>query len=313
MAARRLLADIGGTNARFALTSRTGRPTAEKKLRTADYPGPVEAVRAYLGDRQVDEAVFAMALPVEGDRVHLTNSPWAFSIEATRAALGLERLTVINDFSAQALAIPALTEKERRQIGGGEPVEGAPIGVIGPGTGLGVGGLLFIEGAWRPVASEGGHVSFAPYDESGAAVLAQLRERFGHVSNERLLSGPGLVNLATALAALEGQQLGIDDPAEVTRRARAGRCRFCREALGRFSGLLGAAAGDLALLLCARGGVYIGGGLVKRLDDLFDAEQFRERFVAKGRFVDYLGAVPTYLVTRRDPGLLGAASLRTAP
>src|ERR687891_1108429 len=142
---RRLLADIGGTNARFALSGRTGRPAAERKLRTADYPGPVEAVRAYLGDRQVEEAVFAMALPVEADWVQLTNSPWAFSIEETREALGLERLTVINDFSAQALAIPALTARERRQIGDGEPVEGAPIGVIGPGTGLGVAGLLRVD------------------------------------------------------------------------------------------------------------------------------------------------------------------------
>jgi glucokinase len=270
-------------------------------------------VRAYLGDRQVDEAVFAMALPVAADWIHLTNSPWAFSIEQTRRALGLERLVVINDFSAQALAIPALTAKERLQIGDGAPVEGAPIGVIGPGTGLGVAGLLRVDERWRPIASEGGHISFAPRDEVDAAVWAQLRQRFGHVSNERLLSGPGLVNLATALAAIEGQTLRISDPREVSRRARAGRCRFCSEALERFSGLLGAAAGDLALMLCARGGVYIGGGLVKRLGNLFDAERFRASFVAKGRFEDYLRAVPTYLVTRRDPGLLGAAVFGPAP
>jgi glucokinase len=295
------------------LTGRTGRPSAEKKLRTADYPGPVEAVRAYLGDREVDEAVFAMALPVDADWVHLTNSPWAFSIEQTRQALGLERLTVINDFSAQALAIPALTEKERLRIGDGEPVEGAAIGVIGPGTGLGVGGLVRVGETWHPIASEGGHVSLAPRDAVDAAVWAHLCKRFGHVSNERVLSGPGLVNLATALAAIEGRELRIKDPKEVTRRAGAGRCRFCSEALDRFSGLLGAAAGDLALTLCAQGGVYIGGGLVKRLGSLFNAERFRASFVAKGRFEDYLRAVPTYLVTRRDPGLLGAAALRTSP
>jgi glucokinase len=270
-------------------------------------------VRAYLGDREVDEAVFAMALPVDADWVHLTNSPWAFSIEQTRKALGLERLTVINDFAAQALAIPALTASERLQIGPGAPVEGAPIGVIGPGTGLGVGGLLWVDDTWEPVASEGGHISLAPHDDVDAAVWAQLHKRFGHVSNERVLSGPGLVNLATALAAIEGETLRIEDPKEVSRRARAGCCRFCGEALARFSGLLGAAAGDLALLLCARGGVYIGGGLVKRLGSLFDAERFRASFVAKGRFEDYLRAVPTYLVTRRDPGLLGAAVVRMSP
>jgi glucokinase len=270
-------------------------------------------VRAYLGDREVDEAVFAMALPVDADWVQLTNSPWAFSIEGTREALGLERLTVINDFSAQALAIPALSPRERLQIGEGEPVEGAPIGVIGPGTGLGVGGLLCLGGVWQPVASEGGHVSLAPRDEVDGAVWAHLRTRFGHVSNERVLSGPGLVNLATALAAIEGQELRLESPKDVSRRAKAGRCRFCRDALERFSGLLGAAAGDLALLLCAQGGVYIGGGLVKRLGSLFNAERFRASFIAKGRFEEYLRAVPTYLVTRRDPGLLGAAALRTSP
>lgn len=254
-----------------------------------------------------------MALPVDADWIHLTNSPWAFSIEETRKALGLERLSVINDFSAQALAIPALTARERLQIGDGAPVEGAPIGVIGPGTGLGVGGLVRLDGTWRPIASEGGHISFAPRDEVDAAVWAQLRGRFGHISNERLLSGPGLVNLATALAATQGQTLRISEPREVSRRARAGRCRFCSEALERFSGLLGAAAGDLALMLVAQGGIYIGGGLVKQLGDLFNAERFRASFVAKGRFEDYLRAVPTYLVTHPNPGLLGAAVFRAAP
>lgn len=254
-----------------------------------------------------------MALPVDADWVHLTNSPWAFSIEQTRRALGLERLMVINDFSAQALAIPALSPKEREQIGEGEPIDGAPVAVIGPGTGLGVGGLLRIGETWRPIASEGGHISLAPRDEVDAAVWAHLRKRFGHVSNERVLSGPGLINLATALAAIEGQELRFASPKDVTRRARAGRCRFCSAALERFSGLLGAAAGDLALVLCAQGGVYIGGGLVKRLGSLLDAERFRAGFVAKGRFEDYLRAIPTYLVTRRDPGLLGAAALRLSP
>jgi glucokinase len=254
-----------------------------------------------------------MAMPLEGDWVHLTNSPWAFSIKATQDALGLERLTMINDFAAQALAIPALAAKERRQIGGGQAVDGAAIGVIGPGTGLGVGGLIRVGDRWHPLQSEGGHVSLAPHDEVDAAVWARLHNRFGHVSNERVLSGPGLINLAIALAEIDGQHLEIEDPREVSRRARARRCRYCSEALDRFSTLLGAAAGDLALTLCARGGVYIGGGLVKRLGDLFNVERFRTSFVAKGRFEEYLAAVPTYLVTRRDPGLLGAAAMRTTP
>jgi glucokinase len=304
----RLIADIGGTNARFALCGPDGKPQSEQKLEVADYKGVVEAARAYLAGQQVAHAVFAVATHVDSDWIHLTNAPWAFSVRATREALGLERLAVINDFTAQALAVPRLAPDDRIQIGGGEPQAGAAIAVIGPGTGLGVAGLLPILGTWYPIPSEGGHISLAPHDEREAAVLTCLQRRFGHVSTERVLSGPGLINLATALATLDGEPLVIDDPLEVTRRAATGECRFCQEALERFSRLLGAAAGDLALTFCALGGVYIGGGLAKRLGALFDVERFRAGFVAKGRFVDYLTRIPIYLVTRRDPGLLGAAA-----
>jgi glucokinase len=261
----------------------------------------------------VSQAVLAVATPVTGDHIALTNSPWAFSIEATRAALGLERLQVINDFTAQALAIPLLLEDEREQIGEGRPVAGEAVGVIGPGTGLGVGGIVPVGPAWRPLPGEGGHVSLAPQDAVGDAILAVLRRRFGHVSNERALSGPGLINLAWALAQIEGVDLEIADPHEVAERARAGTCRFCSAALERFSAMMGAAAGDLALTLGARGGIYIGGGLCKRLGDLFDRRLFRRAFVAKGRLGYFLEPIPTYLVVRRDPGLLGAAALALMP
>ena len=309
MATARLIADIGGTNARFALTGPDGRPTDVRKLTVADHPGPVEAARAYLAGRTVREAVLAVATPVTSDRVAFTNSPWVFSIRDSQAALGLDRLEVINDFTAQALAVPWLTENDRRQIGSGAPVPGHAIGIIGPGTGLGVGGLVPFGERWQPLPGEGGHVSFAAHDAADLAVLAELQKRFEHVSNERLLSGPGLVNLATALATLEGETLPLTDPAQVVERARNGGCRFCQAALGRFSALLGAAAGDLALTLGARGGIYIGGGLVERLGELFDETRFRARFVAKGRLAYFLEPIPTYLITRSDPGLLGAAAL----
>ena len=241
MATARLIADIGGTNARFALTGPDGRPTGVRKLRVADYPGPVEAARAYLAGRPVREAVLAVATPVTSDRVAFTNSPWVFSIRDSQAALGLDRLEVINDFTAQALAVPWLTEGERRQIGSGAPVPGQAIGVIGPGTGLGVGGLVPVGDRWQPLPGEGGHVSFAAHDAVDVAILAELRKRFEHVSNERVLSGPGLVNLAMALAALEGETLPITDP---------GRGRRARQERG--LPLLSGGAG--AVLGAARGG-----------------------------------------------------------
>jgi glucokinase len=309
MSAReRLVADIGGTHARFALCGPDGEPAAEEWLQVADYPGLVEAAEAYLAGRKVADAVFAVATPVDSDWIGLTNAPWAFSIRATQKALGLARFAVINDFAAQALAVPRLAPEDRIQIGGGEPQAGAAIAVIGPGTGLGVSGVLSVHGIWYPIASEGGHVSLAPHDERDAALLACLRRRFDHVSNERVLSGPGLINLATALAELDGEMLSLTDPREVSRRAGSGECPFCTEALQRFSAFLGSASGDLALLFCALGGVYISGGLCRNLGPLFDLERFRARFVAKGRFVDYLRRVPIYLVTRRDPGLIGAAA-----
>lgn len=305
-APERLVADIGGTHARFALCGPGGEPQAEQTLQVADYQGVVEAARAYLAGRHVTHAVFAVATPVDSDWVHLTNAPWGFSVRATQRALGLQRFAVINDFAAQALAVTRLAADERTHIAGGEPEAGAAIAVIGAGTGLGVAGVVPLHGIYYPIPSEGGHVSLAPHDEREAAILASLRRRFGHVSNERVLSGPGLVNLATALAEIDGETLAIDDPREVSRRAAAGECRFCMEALERFSTLLGAAAGDLALMFCALGGMYISGGLCRNLGALFDVERFQASFVAKGRFVDYLSRIPIYVVTRRDPGLLGA-------
>jgi glucokinase len=305
---QRLVADIGGTNARFALAGPDGEPEDERTLEVADHAGVVEAARAYLAGRQLHDAVIAVATPVDSDWIHLTNAPWAFSVRATAQALGLRRLAAINDFTAQALAVTRLGSGDRTQIAGGVPAPAGAIGVIGPGTGLGVAGLLPLRGTYYPIPSEGGHVSLAPHDERETAVLAALRRRFGHVSNERALSGPGLVNLATALAEIDGESVTHTDPREVSRRAAAGDCRYCIEAIQRFSALLGGAAGDLALTLCALGGIYIGGGLCRNLGPLLDVGRFHARFVAKGRFVDYLSRIPIYVVTRRDPGLLGAAA-----
>ena len=306
-----LVADIGGTNARFALATPDGRIEAERILSGADYPDLVQAATAYLreipGPRPRRAAV-AVATPVTGDWIQFTNSPWSFSTEAARQKLGLEQLLILNDFTALALALPLLGPDERRPVGGGTAAAEAPIGLIGPGTGLGVSGLVWSGQRWIPLDTEGGHVTFSAHDEREWAIARILRRRFDHVSPERLLSGPGLVNLYAALAELEGWPAEELAPADVTERALTASCRHCFEVLELFCGALGTAAGNLAITLGARGGVYIGGGIVPRLGDFFDRSAFRARFEAKGRFSDYLAAIPTWMITANNPALRGAAA-----
>lgn len=310
----RLLADIGGTHARFALVGAAGLPEPATTLRTRDHADVVAAAEAFLDGRRVETAVFAINGPVEDDLIQPTNTPWpAFSVLETTRRLGVERLVVINDFVAQALAVPMLGDDERVKLGGGEPAPKRPIAVIGPGTGLGVAALLPTPAGYQPVPSEGGHASFAPHDEVEVAVLERLRGRFGHISNERLLAGPGLVNLYSALAELDGATVEALDSKAVIDRAAAGSCPYCAEAARRYSRILGAAAGDLALMFLARGGVFIAGGMCGYLGPLFDAGRFREGFTAKGRFDRYLEPIPTWLVTRKDTGLIGAAALSMEP
>jgi glucokinase len=197
---------------------------------------------------------------------------------------------------------------ERRQVSEGTAVEKAPIGLIGPGTGLGVSGLVWSGHHWIPLETEGGHVTFSACDEREWAIYRVLQRRFDHVSPERLLSGPGLVNLYTALAELEGWSAEDLVPADITDRALTGSCRHCVEVLELFCGMLGTAAGNLALTLGARGGVYIGGGIVPRLGDFFDRSAFRARFEAKGRFSDYLATIPSWVITAANPALRGVAA-----
>lgn len=304
----RLVADIGGTHARFALSPAPGRIETAGVLRVVDFPGPLEAVRAWLGGREMpEEAVLAVATPVEGDEVRFTNSPWAFSVRALAAALGVARLAVINDFVAHALALPHLAPDELEQWGGSARRPERPRVVLGPGTGLGTAALVPCGGFEQPVATEAGHISLAPETARERALLAHLAARFDHVSRERVLSGPGLVTLAGALAELEGVALTVAEPKDVLERARGG-CAVCREAVSAFIGLLGAYAGDLALAHGARGGVYVLGGLLAAFGDLLDPALFRRRFEGKGRLSAWLAPIPVYRVLRTDTGLLGASA-----
>ena len=319
--APRLIADIGGTNARFALHSGRGAPASLKLLACADYPGPGAAARAYLGDaalrRMPKRAAFAVASPVTGDRIAMTNHPWSFTIAGLKRELALDSLSVINDFAAIALALPALGEPDLVKVGGGAPASGAPLAVLGPGTGLGAAALVPGDGGPVPVATEGGHVTLAASDAREAAVIAAMAGRFGHVSAERALSGPGLVNLHAALASLDGASLdgadaGTPTPEEITAGAIAGADALCESALDMFFSMLGTVAGNLALSLGARGGVYIAGGIVPGLADALAASRFRARFEDKGRFRGYMEAIPTFVIIRPQPALIGLAALLDA-
>lgn len=307
----RLVADIGGTNARFGLLEPgAAGPSRERVLACAEFPDPAAAIRRYLaleGDPVVREAALAVAAPVTGDHVRFINLDWSFSIEATRRALGLDRLIVINDFTALALALPGLAPDERRQVGGGAPVPDMPIALLGSGTGLGVSGLLPSPTGWIPIAGEGGHTAFSPVGAREAAVLVKLWERFDHVSTERLVQGAGFVLLYETLCALDGATPRAMRPEDVTREALAGTDAHCVEALDMFCGILGSAAANLAVTLGARGGVYVGGGIVPALGTAFDRSSFRARFEAKGRYRGYVAAMPTYVITATHPGLRGVA------
>ena len=256
------------------------------------------------------QGAVGIANPIVGDFLRMTNSPWAFSIEALRVTLGLDRLLFINDFTALALSLPSLQADHLRRIGPARDADPkAAIGLLGPGTGLGVSGLLYdTAGHLVPLGGEGGHVSLASANAREDAVVAVLRDRFGHASAERALQGAGLVAMYEALCKIDGATATSLDPAGVTAAAMAGSDARCVEVIELFFAFLGSVAGNLALTLGARGGVYIGGGIVPRLGDWIDRSTFRERFIAKGRFRAYLDAVPTWLIqAETSPALIGAA------
>lgn len=309
----RLLGDVGGTNARLAWQAHRHAPLEHlASYPCAQHDSLQAVIRHYLaahGKSAPRWCAIGIANPVTGDLVQMTNHHWSFSIARLQRELAFERLQVINDFTALALSLPALADTDLRRIGGGVAVAGAPYAVLGAGTGLGVSGLLPHHPAGAvPITGEGGHVTLAAGDARDAAVIELLRARFGHASAERALSGPGLVNLYEAACQLAGETARGLDPAQIVAAARASDDAACIAALDLFCGFLGSVAGDLALTLGARGGVYIGGGIVPRLHGELERSSFRQRFEAKGRFRSYLGAIPTFIIDAAVPSaLLGAA------
>jgi glucokinase len=286
---------------------------SQQTLPTVDCPNLSDAARFYLQTVKYDtdkvcSGSFAVAGAIDGDWFEMTNNPWAFSVQAVCKELGFESLHLLNDFGASAWSIPILQASEFVKIGGGESDPGVPVAVLGPGTGLGVGGYILQDDQFTALQTEGGHASFAPQNDLEIEILRYLQKIYGRISWERVLSGPGLENLYAALAAINGKKDEKLSASQISRAALKKSDAQCIAVLNQFCACLGTLAGDVALMLGARGGVNIAGGIVPRFVDFFVASPFRERFEMKGRFSDYNAGIATQVVVAAQPGLLGAAA-----
>lgn len=299
-----IVADIGGTNARFAWLQAGGTALQDiRQLLCADHAQPLDAIRHYLASLSAHGAItricLAVAGPIETDWIDLPNNHWAFSRSELEQQLGCS-VAVINDFSAQLLSVPGLQENEVEWLGPARPQPGLVIAALGPGTGLGVAGLT-VGGEIIP--SEGGHLAFAPVDAHEIALLQQLWQQYPRVSVERILSGPGLAALYHCNAAL-ARHSGDLTAEQISAGARNGDA-LCRQSIHDFIAILGSVAGEVAIALGARGGVWLAGGILPKLEGLYDKALLRERFNAKGRFTQYCSDIPLALLHADHTGLRG--------
>jgi len=307
-----LIADIGATNTRCGLLSDRGEVVKRESFANADFASPAELLSGFLDRRRATDrpkrAGLAIAAPILDDEISMLNLHWKFRQSELQADLGLARLVVVNDFEAVGWSLPLIDASRRLAVG--RTVVGPPaaMGVLGPGSGLGVGGLVPGREGWAAISGEGGHVTITPGNETEAEIAGEMTRRYGHCSAETLLSGPGLVRIYLELARLRDRESEIGDPADVTALALRGE-PLALEAMNVFFGLLGSVAGNLALTLGARGGIFVAGGIVPRVSELFARSSFRERFLAKGRYRGYLDAIPTYLITDPVPAFLGLRTL----
>ena len=285
-----------------------GQLTGLQKLRNSDYARIDDMLAAFvatLGGVQPFGAVLAIAGAITGESLRLLNIDWSFNTRALQRSMHLEKLIVLNDFEALAHALPVLSDNDTLRIGTGKPVAGANCALIGPGTGLGVAGLMYADGIPHAIAGEGGHATLPATNATAARLIDSVRERFGHCSAERILCGDGLELLH---AALHTQTM---DAAAISRAAADGDAAAIAT-FTQFFNFLATVAGDVALTLGARGGVFLGGGILPANRDVFMQSGFRERFVDKGRYRDYLGAIPTYLITHDTPALAGLSAYLAA-
>jgi glucokinase len=304
-----VVGDIGGTNSRFAVVQSDGEPGPAETYANDAAGGVEELVRRFLSARDLrhqDTRVrLAVACPVAGDLIRFTNRDWSFSISELRETLMLSSLGVMNDFSAIALALPHLGDEHLVDIGGGRLRADAPKVVLGPGTGLGVAASIPVAGTWYPIAGEGGHVTLASLCDEDARIMKYVRARYGHVSGERLLTGPGLRLLYEAQSGQGAKPKTAPSPEEITRLAASRTDDIATKVMEQFFALLGGLAGNLALSFGACGGIYLAGGILPQVRDLLLRSGFREGFEAKGRFRIYLADIATQLIIHPQPALLG--------
>ncbi len=307
---QKFVADVGGTNIRVARVTESGVADI-KKYMCNDFASIDLAIGQYFSDmaqHTFTQGCIAIACPVLGDQVEMTNHSWAFSQNALRSQLKLDALFVINDFTAVAHSLPVLGKEQVVQIGEGTAKENGNIAVFGPGTGLGVEHITMTSSGWQTLDGEGGHVDFAPVDETDVVVWRHLQNTLGRASAEEVMSGRGLHNIYTALATDANAPVTFTEPAQITEAALNGTCKIGEATLTQFCRIMGSFAGNLALNMATTGGIFIGGGIANRFPEFIQNSDFRARFEAKGQMKHYVKDIPTYLIAEPDHGLLGAAA-----
>ena len=312
-----LIGDIGGTNARFCiLPDATADAVHLTTVKTADYASIDEAIEiAVLSKTAIKpvSALLAVAGPIESDEIPLTNCHWVVKPKEMLSNLGLNDVVVVNDFEAQALAIAALGDENRERIGPNREDMMASRVVLGPGTGLGVGGLVYARNMWFPVPGEGGHVDLGPRTERDRQIFPHLEAIEGRISGEQILCGRGLVNLYRAICTADGITSSFSDPADVTAHGLGGSNAQAEETLSLFSTYLGRVAGDMALVFMARGGVYLAGGISQKIIPALKRPEFRAAFEDKAPHNAMMRSIPTYVVTHPQAALAGLSTFARTP
>lgn len=309
-----LIADIGGTNARFAVCQDKAPWFHDAQtLQCVDHASIFDAIDTYLKNhdtKQLQAICFAVAGPIQNEAVKFLNNDWSVSAAELKSRYAIEQVRLLNDFEAISFSLSSLRAGDVLRIGegSGEPKIGdQSVAVVGPGSGLGVGGLNIANGEFKPIATEGGHVGFAPDSKLQSQILHYLQGKFGRVSNERLLSGPGLVNIHESLCAIGNIENPGLTPADIAVASRKRTDDLCVQTMQLFFEILGQVAGDTSLALGAYDGVFIGGGIAQRYPNQLQRSKFRAGFENKGRYQNMMSEIPTWLITHKNPGLLGAA------